>query len=168
MCIRDRFDPDAFGPAPGGASGDGEGGEDASGTSPFGGFLAAPDHAEAFDDFGAEPESAGNFFFQNVLGPAAPGAGDFGPATGGETGDGESPEGAPAPADGEFGPAGAPADGAGWQGPTFEFDDDGGLKGDFFAPQQAFSLGQPPGPGGAPGDGEGGSPSDPTTSRQVP
>ncbi|MEC9424287.1 MAG: hypothetical protein VX522_01005, partial [Actinomycetota bacterium] len=162
-----RFDPNAFGPAafaPADGEG-GDGGEDAPGPNPFGGFLAAPVQTEAFDDFGEQPGNAGNFFFQNVLGPAAPGAGGFGPAQVGpgneEGGFDEPPEGAPAPADGEFGPAGPPSDGAGWQGPTFEFDDDGGLKGDFFAPQQAFSLGQPASPGGVPGGSEGGLPPDP-------
>ena len=65
-------------------------------------------------------------------------------------------------AEGEATEGGLTADGepGGWQGPTFEREDGGGLKGDFFAPQKAFTLGAF---GGAdPNAGDGGvGPSDP-------
>ena len=143
-----QFDPEAFGPVGGEADGGAEGGP---GPNPFGGFLAAPDRAETFNDFGAEPANAGNFFFENVLGPVAPGVGGIGPAPAGQA-DGEGAPGL------DTGPVN---DSGGWQGPTFEFDEGGGLKGDFFAPQQAFALGAPAGPGGEPGDGEAGFAPDP-------
>ncbi|SVC55777.1 uncharacterized protein METZ01_LOCUS308631, partial [marine metagenome] len=135
------FSRDAFGPV-----GDGEGGDGASGSNPFGGFIGASTGAEAFDDFGAEPGNAGNFFFDSVLGPAAVGE----PPEGGFGAEGEVPEGG-LPADGEPG---------GWQGPTFEREEGGGLKGDFFAPQKAFSLGALGGADPTAGDG-GVGPADP-------
>ncbi|HCV33809.1 MAG TPA: hypothetical protein DGF10_04010, partial [Acidimicrobiaceae bacterium] len=143
-----QFDATAFGPVEGEG---GEGTDGGPGPNPFGDFLAAPDRAEAFGDFGAEPASAGNFFFQNVLGPDAPGGGAIGPVPTGPAAIG--------PADGEGEPGldvGPVNDPGGWQGPTFEFNEEGGLKGDFFAPQQAFSLSAPAGPGGEPGDAEAG------------
>ncbi|MCS5677105.1 MAG: hypothetical protein NZ600_06180, partial [Acidimicrobiales bacterium] len=138
------FDPNAFGSDSLGQDDDG-GGEGAT-ASPFSGFIGAAAGAEAFADFGAESGNAGNFFLDNVLGPAAAGE----PSEGGFGAEGEAPEGGLA-ADGEPG---------GWQGPTFEREEGGGLKGDFFAPQKAFSLGAP---GGAdPDAGDGGlGPADP-------
>ena len=47
--------------------------------------------------------------------------------------------------------------GGGWQGPVMEFNEDGHLEGDFFKPQQAFSLDGSGGDFGAEG-GPGGDP----------
>jgi len=102
--------------------------------NPFGAFIEAPSHAAEFDDFGEQPGNAAAFFFDNMLRPSDPMGGP-----GGEFADGGFPED-DGMQGGFAGDSGMPSQSGGWHGPSFERGDDGGLKGDFFAPQQAFTF----------------------------